>query len=137
LLDSSPGFDERDLTFPLGFQSPFDVREGIHVLDFCLGAQLFHSRGTNRKVCIDPEASLLHAAVTHARIDQDLAERREVRPCLCRRTEVGFTDDFCQRSAGTIEIDGCLSGNPIVQQLSSILLHMKPGDPNLHTSPIG
>ena len=74
--------------------------------------------GPDREVGIHPQASLLHAALADAGVDQDLPQGREIGPGLGRRPQVRLTHDLGQRGAGAVEVDRGLSREAVVQQLA-------------------
>ena len=121
----------------LGRQGPFHVGEAVHVLDFGLRVQFSLAEMADRQVGVDPEASLLHVAITGAGVQQELFQRCEVGPRLGRRTQVRTTDDFRQRHARAIEIDGRLARNSVVKRFPGVFFEVEAGDGHRHPAAIG
>jgi hypothetical protein len=84
-------------------------------------------------VGIDPQASLLHVAVTHAEVDEQQLQFVEPGPGLLRAPQVGLTDDLAERRARAIEVDPGIgrARGLVVHALARVLLEVHADDSHL------
>ena len=106
MCDFAAGFEDVDLASDFVFQRFADEAEGIHVLDFGLGAEFFLAARAHADVGVTAQRTFLHVAVADAGVEDDFFQAGQVFVGFVGRGEVGLADDFDQRDAGAVEIDG-------------------------------
>ena len=117
-------------------QRPLDGAEAVHVFDFDdrrLGDPAAVAGDVEVDIGVDPQAPLLHVAVTDAEVDKQQLELVEPGAGLLRRPQIGLADDLTQRRAGPIQIDSRVAGagRLVMHALSRILLEMDASDPDV------
>jgi len=117
-------------------EGSLDVGEAVEVLDLALDTERRVAGLSDRDVCVHPKTPLLHAAVAHLCVRQDLLEGRQVNPRLRWRADVGLAHDLGERSACPVQIHRGFSGNPVVQQLAGVFLYVETGNPTAHPAPL-
>src|SRR4051812_23468483 len=74
LLNFLATLEQRALTTEFKLQRALDTGKRIHVLHFGLCAELFLAKRTRTDVCVNAQASFLHAHVADAEVLKDLPE---------------------------------------------------------------
>ena len=138
LRDLAAGFDHVDLAVDFVLQRLADEAERIHVLDFGLGAELFLAARAHADVGIAAQRTFLHVAVADAGVEDDFLQARQVFVGFVGRSDVGLADDFNQRHAGAVEVDGSLFGGvgkAFVQALAGVFFQMDARDADFLLGP--
>ena len=84
-----------------------------------------------RDVRVAAEAPLLHVPVADLEIDEDLVEALEIGRRLFGAADVRLADDLDERDPRPVQIDVAHGVELVVHELSRVLLHVDPGDPDL------
>src|SRR6185369_2761209 len=100
------GLNHANLPLNLVFQGSANKAERVDVLHFRFGAKLFLPTRPHADVAIAAQGAFLHVAVADSGIEDDLFQTGEIFVSFVRRSDVGLTDNFDQRYAAAIQIDG-------------------------------
>ena len=134
LGDLAPGFDHANLPLNLILQRFADKAERVDVLHFGFRAKFFLSARSHADVAIAAQRTFLHVAVADPGVEDDLFQAGEVFVSFIGRSNVGLADDFDQRHAAAIQIDGRGFrglGEAFMQALAGVFFQMHAGDADL------
>ncbi len=134
LRDLAAGFNHANLPLNLVLQRFADKAERVDVLHFRLGAKFFLSARPHADVAIAAQRTFLHVAVADPGVEDDLLQAGEVFVSFVGRSDVRLADDFDQRHAAAIQIDGRSFrgvGEAFVQALARVFFQVQAGDADL------
>ena len=94
LKDPAAGFDHADVPLDFMFKSFLQKPERIQVLDFDLGAKFRSAAQPHAHIRIAAQRTFFHVAVTHPAVEQNLAQRCQIRVRFFRCAHVWLADDF-------------------------------------------
>ena len=97
-------FQQSRLPADFKFQSPLNIPEGIHVLEFRLNPKGLGSNRSKGDIGIAAHAPFFHVAITDFKITQDLPERPQVGCSLLGCADVRLTHDLQERYSRAVEV---------------------------------
>ena len=104
LVDLATVFENLGLTGNLIFDRCLHIRHRVQVLHLGAGAECFGADGTNRDVGVATHLALLHIAVAHAAIHENVLEGIQVGIGHIGAGDLGFGNDFEQGHTATVEV---------------------------------
>ena len=96
-----------NLTIDFVFDRFFYVAEGVDIFELNFHSQLRFPYGTHRNIRITSKIPLLHVAIAHIDVAQQIAKGAHVLSRLLRSSHVGLAHNFNQRHACAIQINEC------------------------------
>ena len=139
LIDAAAGFEHADLALDFIFQGVHQIAEGVQILHFGLGAELFRAAAAHADVGVAAQRALLHIAVADLGIQQHLLQCGEISVRLGRSAHVGFGNDFGERRAAAVVVHVARAGGigkALVQIFGGIVFKMQPCDADLFQSSV-
>ncbi len=111
LLRNAPAaLEDVDVTLDFVLQRLLQKAEGIEVFYFDLGAEFAGAARAHADVGVAAQRAFFHVAVADAGVQQDLAQRGQIRVSLFGRAHIRLGHDFAQRRAAAVVIDVGLRG---------------------------
>ena len=117
----------------LVFERPLEEPERVQVLQLHLDPVVGFAAPPDRNVAVHPQVALLHVGIGYAAIDDPAPQLARVGARLGRRTHVRVAHDLDEGHPGAVEVHPAAavrSGEPLVDQLSGVLLDLDPVDPD-------
>src|SRR5207249_10259450 len=100
--------------------------KSVHVYDYDLSAEYHHANMPNANVHVTTHHALLHIAIAHGAVNQNVLEGVEVFVSHFRADDVRFGNNFHQRHAGAVEIHPAVPLD--MKILSDVFLQVRASD---------
>ena len=128
---ASASLNHFNLPFNFVFQRRANEAKTIHIFHFCLGAELLRPLHPHADIGIAAQRALLHIAIAHRRVQQNLLDPRQIFVRFLGGANVRLTHNFHQRRAAPVQVDvGALARvvESFVHTLAGVLFHVQSCD---------